>query len=169
MSYEIIYADPPYMERGGGKSKRGADRHYSLMKTNDIKDIWADIEDKVSDDSFLFLWVTDNFLQDGLDIMGTWGYTYKRTFVWVKDSFGLGFYARGQHEILLLGLKGKPSRSKASFAKEKQVYSSVVFADKQEHSKKPEEFYRIIESFKTERESKCLELFARNTREGWDS
>lgn len=34
--YKTIYADPPWMERGGGKIKRGADRHYPLMKTKDI-------------------------------------------------------------------------------------------------------------------------------------
>ena len=34
--YQIIYADPPWNERGGGKIKRGADRHYPLMRTEDI-------------------------------------------------------------------------------------------------------------------------------------
>ena len=35
--YKTIYADPPWLESGGGKIKRGADKHYSLMKTQDIK------------------------------------------------------------------------------------------------------------------------------------
>ena len=34
--YKTIYADPPWNESGGGKIKRGADRHYNLMKTTDI-------------------------------------------------------------------------------------------------------------------------------------
>lgn len=29
--YKTIYIDPPWPERGGGKIKRGADRHYALM------------------------------------------------------------------------------------------------------------------------------------------
>ena len=29
--YKTIYADPPWKESGGGKIKRGADRHYPLM------------------------------------------------------------------------------------------------------------------------------------------
>ena len=37
--YKTIYADPPWLESGGGKIKRGADRHYSLMKTQDIKNL----------------------------------------------------------------------------------------------------------------------------------
>ncbi len=36
MKYKTIYADPPWMEHGGGKIQRGADRHYPLMKTKDI-------------------------------------------------------------------------------------------------------------------------------------
>jgi hypothetical protein len=36
MKYGTILADPPWLERGGGKIKRGADRHYPLMKTRDI-------------------------------------------------------------------------------------------------------------------------------------
>ena len=34
--YQTILADPPWNEQGGGKIKRGADRHYPLMKTKDI-------------------------------------------------------------------------------------------------------------------------------------
>jgi hypothetical protein len=30
--YRTIYIDPPWPERGGGKIKRGADRHYSLNR-----------------------------------------------------------------------------------------------------------------------------------------
>ena len=37
--YNTIYADPPWHEQGGGKIKRGADRHYSLMTTEEIKKI----------------------------------------------------------------------------------------------------------------------------------
>ncbi len=171
MKYEIVYADPPWMERGAGKSKRGADRHYPLMHTNDIKDVWLDVGDDVADDAFLFLWVTDNFLEDGLAVMRTWGFQYKRTFVWVKNSMGLGFYARGQHEICLLGLKGKPARSRRPDGGSggHDIAPSVIFADKSKHSKKPESFYEVIEGFKSSPESKCLELFARNTRPGWDS
>ena len=28
--------DPPWLERGGGKIKRGADRHYPVLKVEDI-------------------------------------------------------------------------------------------------------------------------------------
>ena len=170
--YEIILADPPWMERGAGKSKRGADRHYPLMKTEDIVGLTKPIiESEAADDAFAFLWVTDNFLEDGLELMKAWGFDYKRTFVWVKQSMGIGFYARGQHEICLLGVRGKPARSKRPNGGSggHDVRPSVIHADKGIHSKKPEAFYEIVESFKSTPDAKCLELFARNTRCGWDS
>ena len=34
--YKTIYADPAWSEVGGGKIKRGADKHYKTMKTKDI-------------------------------------------------------------------------------------------------------------------------------------
>jgi site-specific DNA-cytosine methylase len=35
-TYHAILADPPWLERGGGQTKRGADRHYPLMPTKEI-------------------------------------------------------------------------------------------------------------------------------------
>ena len=34
--YRVIYADPPCPGSGGGKIKRGADRHYPLMSLSAI-------------------------------------------------------------------------------------------------------------------------------------
>lgn len=32
--YKTIYMDPPWAEQGGGKIKRGADRHYPRQRLN---------------------------------------------------------------------------------------------------------------------------------------
>ena len=93
--YKTIYADPPWREQGGGKIKRGADRHYPLMKTKDIKAL--PVKDIADDDCWLFLWVTNNFLKDGLEVMEEWGFRYVTNFVWTKERFGIGYYFRGQH------------------------------------------------------------------------
>jgi len=57
--YKTIYADPPWNETGGGKIKRGADRHYDLLKKNEIIKYMEAIP--THDDSHLYLWVTNNF------------------------------------------------------------------------------------------------------------
>jgi N6-adenosine-specific RNA methylase IME4 len=72
--YKTIYCDPAWNEVGGGKIKRGADRHYTLMKTKDIKKL--PVQSIADDDCWLFMWVTNNFLKDGLDVMEYWGFRY---------------------------------------------------------------------------------------------
>lgn len=163
--YEVILADPPWQEAGGGKIKRGADRHYDLMRTDDIVALAPRVRALAADDAYLFLWVTDAFLPDGLRVMSAWGFDYKRTFVWCKDSFGLGFYARGQHEICLFGVRGRPARSRRVKGNWGTDIPSVLHAPKRRHSQKPDAFYEIVESFG---DSFC-ELFARSRRVGWHS
>ncbi len=159
MKYQTIYADPPWHEQGGGKIKRGADRHYPLMKTEEIKALQVEL---IADtDAHLYLWVTNNFLQDGLDVMKTWGFRYVTNIVWCKPSFGLGQYFRGQHEILLFGVRGTlPAQAKPKLA------PTILHADKQRHSKKPNRAYEYIELTSP---APRIELFCRNKREGWDS
>lgn len=155
--YKTIYADPPWNEVGGGKIKRGADKHYSLMKTENIKKL--PVHTIADDDCWLFMWVTNNFLKDGLDVMESWGFRYITNIVWAKNSFGLGYYFRGQHEICLFGVKGK---LKPKVRNE----SSLVFAKKDKHSKKPLQFYKKITNVS---HSPRIELFARQKIDGWDS
>ena len=35
--YRCVVIDPPWLERGAGKVKRGADRHYELLHTDAIR------------------------------------------------------------------------------------------------------------------------------------
>ena len=60
-TYKTIYADPPWPEQGGGKIKRGADRHYDLMS---VKDIMALPVGELADPDgcHLYLWVTTHGL-----------------------------------------------------------------------------------------------------------
>ena len=156
--YQTIYADPPWNEKGGGKIKRGADKHYSLMKTEDIKAL--NVEFITDINAHLYLWVTNNYLKDGLSVMSAWGFRYITNLVWVKKSFGLGQYFRGQHEILLFGVKGRL----LSQAKPRNV-PTVIQGDKRKHSKKPEITYEYIERTSP---GPRIELFSREKRKGWD-
>jgi N6-adenosine-specific RNA methylase IME4 len=106
--FATIYADPPWFESGGGRIKRGADRHYPLMKTEEISNLAPLINYISSPNSHLYLWVTNNFLQDGLEVMKSWGYRYVTKITWFKDgNIGLGQYFRGVTEDCLFGVKGK--------------------------------------------------------------
>ena len=163
--YQIIYADPPWLERGGGKIKRGADRHYALMKTKDI--ILLPINSLAADNAHLYLWTTNNFLPDALKVMTSWDFEYKTTITWVKDRFGLGQYFRGQTEHCLFGVRGMlPYKIVED---KRQQGATVIFSPRTKHSKKPYAMRELIERVSDRDGFNKIELFARNKIDGWDS
>jgi N6-adenosine-specific RNA methylase IME4 len=159
--YSTIYADPPWNEQGGGKIKRGADRHYLLMKTRDI--IALPVSDVAAANAHLYLWATNNFLPDALAVMEAWGFAYKTTITWAKDRFGLGQYFRGQTEHCLFGVRGMLPYKVANG---KRAQGRTLFTARvTEHSAKPDEMRKMIEQVSY---TPRLELFARKRSIGWD-
>ena len=157
MKYKTIYADPPWPLAGGGG--RGVQKKYRTMSIDEIKLMGDWVDDISAENSHLYMWVVNNFLLEGIEVMKAWRYQPITNFVWVKDSIGLGHYSRSQHEILLFGRKGR-----AMVPEPSSLHSSVVHAPRMKHSAKPHEFYDLIESTSP---GPYLELFARNYREGW--
>jgi len=146
---------------GGGRLKRGADRHYPLMKT---KDIMALPVRMIADDNcHLYLWATNNHLQDAFSVMGAWGFEYKTMITWLKDKKGLGQYFRGKTEHCLFGVRGNLPY-KTMDGKRCQGVTGF-FAPRREHSRKPEEMRAMIELVSYEPR---IELFARERFDGWD-
>jgi len=163
MKYHTIYADPPWNERGGGKIKRGADRHYPLMKTKDIIDM-ADFINEISyENCHLYLWVTNNFLPDGLKVMEEWGFRYVTIITWMKDKVGLGQYFRGNTESCLFGVKGKLPYKNTNGKREQGVTGFT--ASRENHSQKPEYMREMIERVSY---PPYIELFARKESPNWD-
>src|ERR1700686_2478723 len=164
--YRVIYADPPWPEYGGGKIKRGADRHYPLMPVAAIVrlgDTLAPYIDGVG--CHLYLWVTNTHLANGLVVMDRWGFQYKTTITWFKDRFGLGQYYRGQTEHCLFGVRGRlPYRTTERGRRAQGV--TAIYAPRTTHSAKPVEMRRMIEKL---RHGARLELFARSNTVGWDA
>lgn len=160
--YQTIYLDPPWPEVGGGKIKRGADKHYSLMKLHEISEL--PIYSLAAENCHIYLWTTNRFLQDALSIMEGWGFNYKTCITWVKDRFGLGQYYRGQTEHCLFGVKGILPYKKKLDGKRAQG-RTVIFAERTIHSLKPEEMRNMIELVSYEPR---IELFARQDIIGWD-
>ena len=157
-----IIADPPWRERGGGKIKRGADRHYPLMSTSqniEIMKNWLD-QHELSDDLHFYLWVTNNFLVDGIRAIEELGFRYITNIIWIKNSIGLGRYFRGKHEICLFATRGRGF----GVITESRSIPSVFHAKKRDHSRKPEEFYELVEK---RSKGKYLYMFSRSDRPNW--
>jgi N6-adenosine-specific RNA methylase IME4 len=96
-------------------------------------------------------------MPDALDVLRGWGFGYRTTLTWVKDRVGVGDWLRGQTEHCLLGVRGRPVVTLAG-------QSTVLRARAREHSRKPEEFYALVESLCP---GSKAELFARQPRPGW--
>ena len=108
----------------------------------------------------LFLWTTSPKLREGLQIVDAWGFEYRTCMVWVKDRIGMGYYARQQHELLLIGARGNIPAPPPAVRP-----PSVIHAPRTEHSAKPDEAYEVIERMYPDY-PKC-ELFQRRPRDGW--
>lgn len=173
--YAAIVADPPWNEHGGGKIKRGADRHYPLMKTPAVIEYMRGrlLGDETPPDyhlapnAHLYLWVTNSFLVDGLRVVDALGFRYVTNIAWVKPQIGIGQYFRGQHELCLFAVRG----SGLAVRSEARNIPSVLAADyrrdergRRVHSGKPEAFYELVERRTA---GPKLELFARRRRDGW--
>jgi len=155
--YDIIYADPPWKYEFSQTKNREIENQYPTMDLEEI----CKLQIPAADDAVLFLWCPMPKLDWGLKVIEAWGFKYRTGFVWVKDKIGMGHYVRSKHELLLIGIKGTPGTPLPANRPE-----SVVFAPRSKHSKKPDVVYEIIEKMYPEKS--YFEMFARETREGWE-
>lgn len=166
--YRCILMDPPWLERGGGKTQRGADRHYPLMKKEAIlrtvlqSPVWAPDPAGCA----LFMWVTNTYLPDGLWLMEALDFRYITNLAWLKrGNPGLGQWFRNRHELLLFGTSGKSPATHVRTAR-RDIPGGFLIKRPGRHSMKPETFSRVIEA---RTKGPRLEMFARNTQPGWAS
>lgn len=154
--------DPPWPEHGGGKCKRGADRHYPLVSLPNMPYVIHGSREfrQVADDAHCYMWVTNNYLPAGIRLLGDLDFRYVTNLCWVKDRSGLGQYWRGKHELCLFGVRGDGY----SVRTERKDMSTVIGSPRGKHSAKPDEFHAVIEA---RSEGPYLEMFARTTRPGW--
>jgi len=168
--FGTILADPPW--RFANRTGKMAPEHKRLSRyeTMSIEEICAlPVGEVARERAHLYLWVPNALLPWGLQALAAWGFTYKSNIVWHKvrkdggsDGRGVGFYFRNVTELILFGVRGKNIRTLAPGRR--QV--NLLATRKQEHSRKPDEQYAIIEACS---EGPYLELFARGRREGWTS
>jgi N6-adenosine-specific RNA methylase IME4 len=166
--FATILADPPwqFVNRTG----KIAPEHHRLARycTLPLREIMSlPVNEITTPTAHLYLWVPNALLPDGLAVMKAWGFTYKCNLVWHKvrkdggsDGRGVGFYFRNVTELVLFGVRGKNARTLS--AGRSQV--NLLAARKREHSRKPDEQYRVIEACSP---APFLELFARGARKGW--
>ena len=170
--YGAILADPPWKSQvGGGRIKRGADRHYPLMSTKELCAMGHDIPS--ANDSVLFMWSTWNDLDGTLAVIKAWGFRQVGGLPWIKltsggvVAMGLGQYLRGCSEMMLFCTRGHVPRLGGNSPLGILLDdNAALILPRRKHSEKPQEIHSIIETCYP---GPYLEMFARSRREGWDA
>lgn len=160
VKYPLVLADPPWRYEHVKTDNRAIENHYPTMDLEEIKSL--QISEITQEDCVLFMWATSPKLAESLEVIKAWGFEYRTCAVWDKEKIGMGYYFRQQHELLLVAVKGSVPTPKPS-----DRVSSVIRSVRQEHSKKPDVFYEIIEDMYPELPK--IELFCRSPRKGWQS
>lgn len=162
--YRVIYADPPWEygdKRTNDANSGSAESQYPTMPIDAICDM--PVCDIAASDSVLFLWATAPLLTEAVQVIESWGFTYKAQFVWDKVKGFNGHYNDVRHELLLVATRG------SCVPKLDTLDPSIVQAKRTQHSRKPDCFYELIERMYPPGERTHVELFARRSRNGWQS
>lgn len=162
--YSLIVADPPwdfelYSEAGHAKSAKA---HYATMSLADIMALR--VGDLAQGDCLLLLWCCEWMPPAARqEVLNAWGFTYKTTIIWRKTTcngkvrMGPGYRARTMHEPVIVAAVGNPKHT---------AFPSIFDGIAREHSRKPEEFYRMVEAAAPL--AVRADLFSRQRRPGWD-
>lgn len=153
---EVIIIDPPwnYGREYDPDGSRVANPYPEMTQ-----DELAAMKLQAAPDSVLFLWTTHAFIFQAKELMDIWGFEYKCVMVWDKEKMGIGSWLRMQCEFCLIGIKGKPLWTNTT-------WRDIIHESRREHSRKPEEFYKMVKEITTGR---IHEYFSRTPREGISS
>ena len=174
--FDIIYADPPWSYYNDMSvnvdctTVKGMRRPpYPVLSSKDIKQI--PVNNIAKDNAILFIWTTDYHLQKCIEVIESWGFTYKTIgFVWAKKNKQgkqcsmMGAYTKKSGcEICLIATRGKLAHK---MVKNHKVNSFIEYP-RGEHSKKPDIVRQSILEL-VGNDLQCIELFARHHFEGCD-
>lgn len=155
--FNVVVMDPPWAIK--------MKLPYPTLKDEELKVMPLS---RGAPSGFLFLWVVNEKLEFGLEMLAHFGYKYAETLTWVKLcqketlKIGMGGWFTHSNEMCLVGVKG-------SYYKRSKRCSSTntIFSKFTKTSEKPKELYSIVERLLPS--GRYLELFGRrgNLRPGW--
>lgn len=157
--FRVIAIDPPwqYDKRPDDVTHR-ARLDYPPMTIEAICAL--PVAELAEEDCVLWLWTTNaHILREAPRCLDAWGFREKTILTWAKDQMGVGDWLRGQTEHCILAIRGRPV---VNLTRE----TTLLTAPRREHSRKPEEFYALVEALCP---GSKLEMFARAPRKGWAS
>lgn len=157
--YPVLLADPPWRYQHSESESRAVEGKYPTMALEEICAL--PVADLATPAAVLFLWATAPKLEEAMQVIRAWGFTYRTNAVWDKEKLGMGYWWRQQHELLLTATRGDmPAPPPGGRC------PSVLRAPRGKHSAKPKVARERIEAMYPGMPK--IELFARGRpREGW--
>lgn len=165
MKYKTVVIDPPWPLAGSKlKLPHGSfpSAPYHTMTLEDIKRF--DINKFAEDEALLFLWVINNTMRVGFDILDAWGFSFHQILTWDKGS-GHAIWSpiMGRTEHVLFAYRGN---FRTLTDNKMGVMQSLITTNKtRKHSKKPARFYQTLRGWTPKPR---IDLFARHAHEGFD-
>lgn len=153
--FNVIVIDPPWPY--GTEYDPDGRRSASPYPEMSLDEIGA-IELPAADDCILWLWTTHKFMRYSFALLDSWGFRDVAILTWIKDRMGIGSWLRSQSEFCIMGVKGKPTINLTN-------QTTVINGPLREHSRKPDEFYSMVESLSPG--GYKLDYFSRKERDGW--
>jgi N6-adenosine-specific RNA methylase IME4 len=176
--YKTVMADPPwaYDDDLPGPG-RGSSSHYDTLHFGTVMGMGPQIRKVTAPQAHLYLWTTNSFMQEALQVANAWGFDQKSIITWVKvqdepqglpnerdhpvsvyERLGMGNYLRNTTEHILFCVKGR-------MGVDLNTAPTHFFAERTEHSAKPAKSYKLAEALSPEPR---IDLFSRTSRSGWD-
>lgn len=157
--FRCIVIDPPWPMAKINRDERpdqGISLDYPVMSLEDIAAM--PVGDLAEDDGcHIYLWVTQRFLPDGIQMLKGWGFNYQCVMTWVKPTGITPYSWMYNTEHVLFGRKGSLDLMRMGL---KLSFEAPVTR----HSEKPDSFYeRVVSATPGPR----LEMFSRANREGF--
>jgi N6-adenosine-specific RNA methylase IME4 len=147
----------PYEVRSEDPSKRGV-RPYPTMSIEQM--CVLPVASIMHEDSILWMWTTNAFMRHAYTVLDAYGFKAKTILTWVKDKMGPGDWLRGQTEHCIMAVRGKPIVTLTN-------QTTLLVAPARGHSRKPTEFYDLVESLCPA--PRYADLFSRyQHNEKWD-
>lgn len=167
--YQCIVIDPPWFYRLRSKDKTHRNRiPYQPMRTEEILGLpIRELCDRSG--CVLWLWFTNNHMIEAAQCLQTWGFELKTILTWEKVTkdgtphIGTGHWLRNCTEHCALAVRGNV---KAFAGRSLTNESTILHSKRREHSRKPPEFFELVDKLCPDMTK--LEMFARESRDGWD-
>ena len=152
--FEVIVIDPPWPYDNLGRT---CSPPYPTMPMEDIHAL--PIPKLADEDCIVWLWTPNSFMSQAFSCLQVWQLDPKTILTWDKQRKGRGDWLFNVTEHCILAARGKPLVTLTD-------QTTLIREPRREHSRKPEAFYRLVESLCP---GSKLEMFARQRRDGWQS